>query len=255
MPKCRDIISFLEQIAPVELAEEWDNTGFQVGNRDDNVDKVLVCLDITSASVKEALSRKVNLIVTHHPLIFKGLKRVIEGEEKGDILYELIRNGINVYSAHTNLDYAESGVNDHLARTLRINKTVRLGEGPGLVGEIEKELNLDDFISSVKKHLNVPFVRVVGKREKMIKKVAVFCGSFDGNLNCIIESGADVLVTGDLKYHSALEAVEEGICIIDAGHFNTEKIIVPVLAEAISGRFPQIDVYYFENEEDPFKTC
>ena len=115
-------------------------------------------------------------------------------------------------------------------------------------------MSVDDFIIRVKNSLNAPCVRVVGDTDKSIKKVAVFCGSFDDKLEVVIQSKADILVTGDLKYHTALDAAEAGLCIIDAGHFNTEKIILPVLAAALKERFPGVETDYYEQEADPFKT-
>lgn len=254
MIRCRDIIAFMEQIAPCELAEEWDNIGLLLGNREAAVKKIMLCLDITTSSVKEALVHNADMIITHHPVIFKSLNRVVEGDPKGSLLYLLIKNGISVYAAHTNLDYAVSGVNTHLAKALGLKDLEAFGEGPGKTGLPECELGLKEFAEQVKVALEVPFVRIVGKEDKRIRKVAVFCGSFDDDIEAVTRAKADVLVTGDVKYHTAIDAIEAGICIIDAGHFNTEKIVLPALATAIKDNFADIEVHYFEKEEDPFKT-
>lgn len=254
MALCSDIMTFVEQIAPYELAEEWDNVGLLVGNRESKVERIMLCLDITTASLEEAIDKKVDLIVTHHPVIFKGLKRLIESEVKGSLVYTLIRNGINVYTAHTNLDFAVSGVNTHLAASLGLKGIESLGEGPGKTGILDSQVSLDTFIKRIKNSLKVPFVRVAGKAEQGVRKVAVFCGSFDDNLEILMQSNADVLVTGDLKYHTALDACEAGLCIIDAGHFNTEKVILPVLAAALKYNFAGIETFCFQQEEDPFNT-
>lgn len=254
MVTCRDIMTFVEQIAPCELAEEWDNVGLLVGSREAGVEKIMLCLDITAVALEEALVNKVDMIVTHHPVIFKGVKRLIESEAKGNILYTLIRNGMNVYTAHTNLDFAVAGVNTHLAAILGLKGLESLGEGPGKTGILDNKVSLDDFIKMVKSGLQVPFVRTVGKADCGVQKVAVYCGSFDDDLEAVMQTNADVLVTGDLKYHTALDACEAGLCIIDAGHFNTEKIVLPVLATALKDNFPGIDVFCCRKEEDPFKT-
>ena len=254
MAICRDIMTFVEQTAPLELAEEWDNVGLLVGNGEGKVERIMLCLDITTAAVEEALEKKADLIVTHHPVIFKGLKRLIDGEGKGHLLYTLIRNGINVYAAHTNLDFAVSGVNTQLAASIGLKGVESLGEGPGKTGILNTQVNLDDFIKQIKNSLNVPFVRVVGKADHGVKKVAVFCGSFDDNLEVVMKSNVDVLVTGDVKYHTALDAREAGLCIVDAGHFNTEKIVLPEMENALKDNFPGIDVFCFQQEEDPFNT-
>lgn len=254
MITCGEIISFIEKSAPLELAEEWDNIGLLVGNRENYVNRILVCLDITSETLAEAINKKVDLIITHHPVIFKGIKKLNEDEIKGKLLYSLIRNNISVYAAHTNLDFAVDGVNTHLALLMGINDAETLAKGPGKVGQLEYIMTMNDFIKKVKAVLNVPHVRVAGKPKSGIQKVAVFSGSFDDDLEAVIHSGADVLVTGDLKYHTALDAREAGLCIVDAGHFNTEKIILPVLAALLKGKFQEIQILTFLQEEDPFIT-
>lgn len=254
MVLCRDVVTFVEQIAPCELAEEWDNVGLLIGNREGKVEKIMLCMDITAASVEEALENKADMIISHHPVIFKSLNRLIEGEAKGSILYALIRNGINVYAAHTNLDFAVSGVNTHLAEALRLKDVETVGKGPGKSGVLDSKVTLFDFIKQVKISLEVPFVRVVGKADNGVHKIAVFSGSFDDDLEAVMQTQADVLVTGDLEYHTALDAREAGLCIIDAGHFNTERIALPGLATALKDNFPGIAVFCFQKEEDPFKT-
>ena len=252
---CQEIMGFIEQGAPCELAEEWDNVGLLVGNRAGKVERIMLCLDITAASIEEAVKKNVDLIVTHHPVIFKSLNRLIEGEAKGRNLYSLIRNGINVYTAHTNLDYAVSGVNTRLAEALGLKEIAGYGKGPGKTGVLDSKMKLHDFIKKVKDDLNVPFVRIAGKADAGVQKAAVFCGSFDDDLEAVMQTQADVLVTGDLKYHTALDAREAGLCIIDAGHFNTERIVLPALMTALKENFPGIEVFCFQKEEDPFKTC
>jgi dinuclear metal center YbgI/SA1388 family protein len=255
MITCHEITEYMEQIAPSELAEEWDNTGLLVGDAQSRIGKVMLCMDITAASVDEAIARKADLIITHHPVIFKGLKRLVAADPKGAALYGLIRNNIAVYSAHTNLDYAAGGVNTQLALLLGLKQTEILGAGPGKTGLLSKTMPLAQYIKLVKKALDVPFVRVVGNTERTVEKVAVFSGSFDDDIEAVLKSGADVLVTGDLKYHTALDAAEVGLCMIDAGHFNTERIVLPALEAKLVRKFPQLEVFCFIKEEDPFKTC
>jgi len=254
MVTCSDVADFLEQIAPPQLAEEWDNTGLIAGSSNAGVKKILVCLDVTFAALKKAAAEKADLIVSHHPLIFKGIKRIVEDDVKGRQIFTAIRNGISVISAHTNLDYADKGVNFRLASVLGLTDTVLLGNGPGRVGMLENRKNLNDFVRYVKDCLDVPNVRVVGRADSGIEKVAVFSGSFDGDLDAVQRSGADVTVTGDIKYHTALDAAEAGMCLIDAGHFNTEKIVLPYLAALLAERFPDVEIVRYKQETDPFIT-
>lgn len=252
MIKCVDIISFMERLAPQELAESWDNTGLLVGNSEGNIKKILICLDITMASIDEAIAQKADLIITHHPVIFDELKRLNEQDFKGKQLNKLIRNNLSVYSAHTNLDYPDPGVNSCLADALGIHDVVMMGKGPGKCGMLEQKMSLDEFISHVKSSLQAPLLRVVGHAPSGIRKAAVFGGSFDGDLQSVIESGADALVTGDLKYHAALDACEAGLCILDAGHFSTEKVVLPYLARRLREEYPDVEILLFQDENDPF---
>jgi dinuclear metal center YbgI/SA1388 family protein len=253
MIDCSQVISFFEQLAPQELTQSWDNTGLLVGSRQGAVNRILVCLDVTNASVNEAIAKKADLIVTHHPVIFKELKRLNEDDMKGKLLYSLIKNDISVYSAHTNLDYAISGVNTQLALALGINDAEVMGEGPGKCGVLKQEVKLDDFLLCVKQSLNAPFLKVIGHVDSLVRKVAVFSGSFDDDLETVIESGADVLVTGDLKYHTALDALENGLCIVDAGHFSTERVVLPFIRDKLAESFKDVEVLLFEEEKDPFR--
>ncbi len=254
MITCGDVNNFIEQLAPPEMAEEWDNTGLLLGSSDHSVERILVCLDITSATLAEAVSKKADLIVTHHPVIFKSIKRICNDDIKGRQLFTAISNGISVISAHTNLDYVENGVNAQLAAVLELNAIVTLGKGPGRTGMLNRNMSLECFIAHVKDKLDVPFVRVVGRPVSDVCSVAVFSGSFDDDLEAMLGSGADAVVTGDLKYHTALDAREAGLCLIDAGHFNTEKIILPYLAAKLAERFPEIEVIQYKQEKDPFIT-
>lgn len=254
MTYCKDIISFLEKTAPPELAEDWDNVGLLVGSSANTVKRILVCLDVTCAAIDEAVRIGADMIVTHHPIIFKGLKRLNEDEKTARLLYSLVRNNICAYAAHTNLDFAENGVNDCLADALGLKQTKMLGKGPGKFGVLERVYSLDEFIAKVKACLDVPYVRVTGRSDLKIHKAAVFSGSFDDDLEAVAASGADILVTGDLKYHTALDAREMGMCIIDAGHFNTEKVVLPVLAETLKMNFSDVDIACFRDEKEPLIT-
>lgn len=255
MIKCRDVMEYIEQLAPAELAEEWDNTGLLLGGSDRIVSRIMVCLDVTAEALEAAVNKKVDLIVTHHPVIFRGIKKISEDDVKGKQLFYAVSNGISVISAHTNLDYADNGVNVKLAETLGLENTALLGKGPGRTGLLKEKMSFDDFIAYVKERLEVPFVRTVGNTVSGIGKVAVFCGSFNDDLKALLESGADAVVTGDLKYHTALDAREAGLCLIDAGHFSTERVILPYLAAVLAERFPETEVIRFSQEKDPFITC
>jgi GTP cyclohydrolase I len=271
--KCGDVAKFMEDLAPLNLAEDWDNVGLLLGNSQSDIRKILVCLDATSEVVDEAIKWGADLIVSHHPLIFEGLKRINSDDTKGRLIYKLIKNNIGVYSAHTNLDFAKEGLNQYLAellglkaiKNLRKYKADKLyknvypmeiaGEeyGLGKIGTLEIPQNLDTFISTIKEKLKTKYIRLIGHTKNDIINVAVFCGSFDNDWTGVLKEGADVLVTGDIKYHTAMDAIEKDVCVIDAGHFNTESIIVPQLAKLLSEKFSDIEVTSNTVEADPIK--
>ena len=262
---CGNIADFMEEIAPQRLAEDWDNVGLLAGSMAREVRRVMLCLDVTPEVVEEAVEKKAELIVSHHPVIFKGIRRILEDEPRGRLLGRLLKHGICVYSAHTNLDVAEGGVNDVLAMRLGLKSIINFKDyglpdktgyqhGLGKVGCLEEKLQLADFAKKVKSALEVEYVRVIGNMAESVQKVAVFCGSFDDDLESLRRHGADVLVTGDVKYHTAVDALQMGKCVIDAGHFNSEKPVLLVLAEQLSKRFDGLEVFCSRLEKDPFST-
>lgn len=265
--RCRDIADYIEEIAPAHLAEEWDNVGLLLGDSGREVKSILLCLDITGKVAEEAASRQVDMIISHHPLIFSGLKRILRGSGKGDVLYSLIKNDICVLSAHTNLDVVPGGVNDCLACVLGLQNLQPLkkyhsdtlkeamegtGYGLGRTGRLANPMNLPDFIQQVKVGLRVDNVRLIGRADRRVERVGVFCGSFDDDLKSIRNAGVDVLVTGDVKYHTAQDAVEMGLCLLDAGHFSTEVVVLPYLERILKERFPGIEIAGRCVETDPF---
>lgn len=272
---CSEIKDYLDSKAPLNLAEDWDNVGLLIGSTKREVNAILVCLDVTEEVVQEALKKRVDLIVSHHPLIFKGMKKINEDEPYGQILYTLIRNNISVYCAHTNLDVADGGVNDQLAKRIGLknlknlnyyksekllntndNDSVELKDkiySMGKVGELEKPIFLNDFIAMVKAQLGVEYIRLIGNIKSEINRVAVFCGSFDESYAGSFSSKADILITGDIKYHTAIELQQKGLCVIDAGHFHTEKWIIPSLSNLLKSNFPSIEVFESKMAIDPFK--
>ncbi|WP_371370673.1 Nif3-like dinuclear metal center hexameric protein [Sporomusa aerivorans] len=344
--KCRDIIAEVEQLAPKHFAESWDNVGLLIGRPDQDIHKVLVTLDVDTAVVEEAIAVQADMIVAHHPLLFKGLTRIRTDSPQGNMLASLIKKDVAVYAAHTNLDSAPGGVNDVLARKLNLRNVVPLttvyqeklhklvvfvpvshvetvraamtaagaghignyshctfqtqgvgtflplagtspyigeqnkleyveeyrletiiplsirsqvvsamlaahpyeevayddyllqntgpGSGLGRVGELSQPLTLADFINQIKSALCIQSLKAAGPTKTFIQKVAVCGGSGASLIKNAITAGADVLVTGDVKYHEAQEAIAAGLNIIDAGHFATEQPVVECLVEYLN---------------------
>lgn len=269
--KCINIINKIEELAPKRLAYEWDNVGLLIGDYNQNIKKVLISLDASQSVIKEAIEKNVDLIITHHPMIFKGIKQINTSSIVGEKVIKLIKNNISLYTAHTNLDAANSGVSDILAEKLKLhnskilnitskeslynNKLDRVAEeiGIGRVGELEEEMTLGAFVQSVKEQLELDNVRVVGNLSEKIKKVAVSPGSSMGFVKDAIEAKADVYVTGDIKYHEAFDMLEAGMPLIDAGHFGTENILLPEIKEYLDKHFGKdIEVNLSQVNKDPF---
>lgn len=233
-----DIYDYLNEIAPFEYQEEWDNAGFLVGDRSASVCKALLALDPTNEIIKQAKNMGAQLIITHHPFIFRPLKTFTTG----NTAYEAARNGISVISVHTNYDAAIGGVNDVLADILELeNKTdLFAGEETQAVmrsGTIAPR-TAKEFAASVKEKLGAS-VRY-NLPEKQITTVAVCGGSGKEFLNKIIELGFDAFVTGDAGHHEFLEAEENGLALFAAGHFETENPAVKVLRDALENEFREI---------------
>ncbi len=250
MVTVKDILAFLETIAPAYMKMEWDNVGLLCGSESKTVKKVLVALDPFEAVCEEAAEWGADLIVTHHPLIFQGLKSVTDTTEVGRSIALLITNDISAVNAHTNLDCAPGGVNDTLAEILSLSDiqvlhpsgTTEAGEKWGLLRMgIVPQQNLAAFLGKVKTALGCPGLRYVSGC-KPVHKVAVGGGSCGDELAAVITAGCDTFVTADIKYNQFADAVSMGMNLIDAGHFCTENPIVAVLTNKIQQAFPEIYV-------------
>lgn len=240
MVKCQDVMQAMERIAPRRLAEEWDNPGLLVGSPHDEVRKILVALDVREETVERAIEDGCDLIVAHHPLIFRALKALRTDDATGCKIARLIKADIAVFAAHTNLDSAAGGVNDVLAERLELHDVAPLVEGaadsePGLgrIGSLRVEFSLEDFAALVKEKLGLSSMRVACAGERRISRVALCGGSGAEFVGRAAAKGADAYVTGDVKYHDAERAIGLGIHVLDAGHFATEQPIVARLAERL----------------------
>ena len=363
------IIKIMNEIAPERLAESWDNVGLLVGNEDSEVDRVLVALEATEAVVDEAIENNIDLIICHHPLLFKPMKKITDGDPIGRLVRKLIKNNINLYAAHTNLDITKEGTNDYVAEHLGLKmvsglektgsekymklavfvpvedvESVRkalanagaghigtysdcafMTEGRGMfkplegsnphigsVNEIEKvrevklevvtdkqnlprvinamlkahpyevpaydvwgleneieshylgrfglidgTYTLEEFSAFVKDKLHVNQLRYVGNPQKRVRKAAICTGAGADVMKAAVKRGCDVLITGDLKYHEAQSALQMNLCVIDAGHYETEQIYVKRLCQklkmAIEKKEYDVAIIESTKEENPFR--
>ena len=234
--KTNEFINKIDAAYPYKLAMENDNSGVVFCDMEANVRKVLVALDITEAVINEAASFNCDFILSHHPLIYSPLYSV--DSERDRMFFLLVKNRINAVSAHTNLDIARGGVNDALAAALAIENAESFeikDEGKaymlGRIGNIS-EMKIEEFVLLIKKRLGIPCVKYTKAGEK-IKRVAVLAGGAADYIKYAKLAGADTLVTGDVKYRHGSQALSLGLNLIDAGHFQTENVVMPVLYDFV----------------------
>lgn len=262
-----DIITMMNTIAPPDLAEEWDNVGLQVGLAKWNVHKIWIALDPTPQVMTAACSNGVDLLITHHPLIFKPLKSIDLNTVTGRIIDQAIQSKTAVFAAHTNLDIVSGGVNDVLAERIGLKNTTVLEEtvgvekfknhqGLGRVGELEKDMYLKDFGRVVGQKLGLENLRIAGDPSLRVFKAAVCSGSGSGLLNHFFSSGAQVYVSGDLGYHNARDVESGNLGLIDIGHFASEHLIIDSVAQRLRrmalGSKMEIHIETCMMERDPF---
>lgn len=230
--KVFEVINNIEAFCPVSLAYEWDNPGLQVGDRENEVKKVYLTLDVTVETVSEAVKNGCDMIISHHPLFFAGVKKIDYLTPTGKILKMLIKNDITVYTAHTNMDRAEGGLNTELAKRCGINSPCFFNEeNLGVLGDTPK-MSLSEYARMVSESLGVP-VRIYGDENKIISTSAVCSGAGADVAKDAQRAGADVLITGDVKYHTALDCTQAGFALIDAGHFGTEWFVTDIFADIL----------------------
>ena len=251
-----EIIAIMEKIASPALTAEWDNSGVQINTGKKEIKRILVALEIINDVIDEAKKKKADLIITHHPLLFSPLHKVDCSTVVGNYVIELIKAGISVYSSHTNFDEAEGGNNDYIASLLKLVNIRKFGGNViGSVGELPEETPFQDVCSHVKASLKPEQMNVVGNSETKIRKVGV-CSGAGSNQEMIDEAvklGCEVYITGDVRYHDARYALEKGLCLIDAGHYGTEKFFVQNLASKLAEMTgSKVEIISSEVNADPF---
>ena len=258
MAKIYEICDYLNSICPENLAEEWDNVGFLIGDKSKDVTKIMVCLDVDLSVAKEAYENKANFIISHHPVIFNPVKRLTEDNEK--LLRYLIKNDISVYSAHTNLDVVCGGLNDLLAKKTGLENTEILvpvkefdGKmcGYGRYAKLEKPAKLKDVLNSIKQSLGNENLRFCGDEEKNIEYVAVNSGGGSSMMEFCFDKKIDLYITGDFKYNLIRDAYENDFAVIDAGHYETEIIAMDWFLEKLNVKFNDIDIIKSKENKNP----
>ncbi|MCH5321344.1 MAG: Nif3-like dinuclear metal center hexameric protein [Eubacterium sp.] len=234
MTTVKNIYDYINTIAPFDTQEEWDNSGFLLGEFRKEVKTVVLSLDGTKEAVAFAKSVNADLLITHHPIIFNGLKEI----KKDSAVYELINSDIAVISVHTPYDKAKGGINDTLAGMLELENTETLPNGYLVVGDLKQEMSIDDFAEFVAQSLDSRGLRFTDT-DKLIKRVCVGGGACAEYMWDAFEN-ADCFVTGDLKYHDMLDAREAGFAVISAGHFETENLPFLKIKERLEKLFTDV---------------
>ncbi|MBI9008827.1 MAG: Nif3-like dinuclear metal center hexameric protein [Tenericutes bacterium] len=248
-----EIIKYFETKYPLDLAYEWDNCGLQVGTLNSKVERVLITLDVTKNVVKEAIKSKVNLIISHHPLLFKPMKNIIYDSPNGWIIKNLIQHNIAVYSAHTNFDTAEGGMNDILADALHIKEAKLMDEvdNIGRYGSIDT-VDFDTFVKNVKEIFKLKTIKVIGNTKKDVSTIGISGGSGSHHMYAAKKRNCDVYITGDITYHTALDAVQMGITLLDVGH-HIEVIFVDAVKEELAKQFPDVEFIKSVVDTNPYQ--
>ncbi len=263
MAQVKDVLAFLEKIAPPEMKMDFDNVGLLAGWPEKEIKKAEVALDVSDDVISEAVENGAQLIVSHHPLIFSPVKAVRADDYTGSRIISLIENGISAICMHTNLDAAEDGVNDALAKKAGIEKPEMLCtdgylDGKpyciGRIGNIFHGMSMPEYLPYLRMALNAAGLRF-HDAGKGVDRVAVIGGSGGAELKKVIDAGADTFITADIKYDVFLEAKHYGINLIDADHFSTENTVVPPLCEKLNAAFPEVEFFVSKTHGQTADFC
>ena len=248
--KVKDIIKIIEDFAPASIQEKWDNSGLCVGSPDDEVNGVLLALDCTPELVDEAVACGADMIVTHHPLIFSGIKKLSQDDQVGRAVIKAVKAGISIYAAHTNADKVLAGVSGEMARRLGLQDVEVLqdegdGIGLGVVGNLPESLSCNEAVALVKDRFDLKVMKASKPLDGKISRVAM-CGGSGGSLIATARrSGAQLYISGDISYHNFF--AEDGFMIMDIGHYESEIGIVDILFSLIKKNFPTFAVRITQN--------
>lgn len=257
--KVKDIVSILEKKYPKNNAENWDNVGLLVGKLNQEVRKIQFSIDATENAIENAVKNGADMIITHHPMIFKPIKSVTTMDILGKKIIKLIENKKSLYAMHTNLDSSKGGLNDYILHLLDVkeSKIIDVNEtdneaGIGRIYTLSERVTLEKYAEFIKKKLKIKNIRVICEnKEKSIRKIALINGSGMSYWRKVKSLGADLFITGDVGYHEALDAKEAGINIFDIGHFESENCFVELLSKELEKIGVEIIVF---NDGPVFET-
>ena len=256
--KIKEVLCALEQFAPLPLQESWDNAGLQIGLTEAEVSGALLCLDVTESIIDEAERKGCNLVVSHHPLLFRGLKQISDATDVQRTVWKAVQKGICVVSMHTNLDNARGGVNFKIAERLKlqhadffVQKTVDgVVCGSGVMGELAEPMAADDFVLHVKREMEAEHAMCNELLRRPVKKVAICGGAGDFLLDDAVKAGADAFLTGEMHYHQYF-GYEQVIQICVIGHYESEHFTVEIFRDIILKACPEVRTEIAEKNTNP----
>ena len=258
-----DVHHFISQLAPPELAEDWDNVGLLVGDSAATVQRIMTCLTITPESAAEAIDAKADVVVTHHPLPFRPIKRLTTADATGKMLLQLIRGNVAIISPHTAFDSAATGINQMLAERFKLQNikplvltdSLQPNIGSGRTGTLASPVTFADILAQAKSIFDLPNIRYVGDQGQQVKSIAMACGSGGTYLDKAARAGCNAMITGEATFHTCLEARALGIGLVLLGHHTSERFAVEVLADRLQTQFTKTDVWCSRNESDPIQIA
>ena len=244
---CKEIIEKIESRYPKSFAMQWDNVGLLVGRSDKEVKKISIALDVTDEVIDEAIAFGADLLLTHHPLIFKALKQINDSNFISRRVLKLIQNDISYYAMHTNYDVM--GMAELAGEILQLSDAevlevtaVEEQEGIGRVADFDEKMTLAQCAAFVKEKFKLPSVKIFGNADMLIQRMAVSPGSGKSMIGAALSKGADVLVTGDIDHHEGIDALAQGMAIIDAGHYGVEHIFIEDMKQFCQKNFANVEV-------------
>ncbi len=261
--KIKEFAQIFETDFPLSYAFDGDNVGLLVGDRETEISKILVCCDVDYSVVEEAVSKGCNLILSHHPVMFRPVNRMTETEPEQKAIRLAIKEDIAIYSAHTNLDSGRGGLNDYMASLLGMENTEVIdvcgkddrGEyGFGRICDLEKPASLGDIMNQVIHIFDADGLRYAGDEKRLVRRIAVNSGGGADVIPLCIERNCDLLITGDIKYNGYRDAVEKGMCIVDIMHYDSEHIVMDWFMEYILKKGIDITVYKSEKNINLIKS-
>lgn len=247
--ECKKVIELLEKQSPKSYACDWDNVGLLVGREDKEIQKIYIALDATDEAIEEAIANGADMLLTHHPMIFKGMKRVTQGDFIGRRIIRLIQNDMVYYAMHTNFDVMGMadlaadylGISD--TRVLEITSVSETGEeGIGRYGSLKKEMTVRECCEEVKQAFSLENVKVFGDLERKVKTAAISPGSGKSVISNALQAGVDVLITGDIDHHEGIDAVAQNMTVIDAGHYGVEHIFIPYMEQYLKREAKELEI-------------